>query len=104
MQPAIYESDIQYLRTATTKAEKIAAIDAIIEALYDQMLVLAQQDEPVTEFMLNDGQTIIKGVYKSTDNVMASISALTLRRNTLAMEGRRSVQMVDKANFNGRRY
>ena len=103
MTPVTYESDRQYLKSCTDIASRIAAIDTLITALYDQMLVLAQQEEPVTEVMLNDGQTIIKTVYRSGEQIEKTISVLQKQRNTLANQGRRCVRMQPVSNFNGGR-
>jgi len=103
MQPAIYEKDSSYIQSQTTIEAKVAAIDAIVDALMTQALTLAQQGEPVTEFMLNDGQTIIKAVYRSPEQVYKSIEVLEKLRNYYTNTGRRNIRMINWRNLIGRR-
>lgn len=103
MQPLIFESDTAYIQSATTIEEKIAKIDEIIDALYEQMLKLAQTNTPINEYMLNDGQTIVKGIYRTSTSIVNTINILTMQRNRYANKGRRVYQMVDVKNFTGRR-
>lgn len=103
MLPVTYVSETAYIQSCTTIEAKIATIDSIIDALYAQMLVIAQNSSPISEYLLNDGQTIIKGVYRTTSSIVNTINVLTMQRNRYANQGRRTVQMVDVKNFNGRR-
>lgn len=103
MIPAIYISETAYLKSFTDKQTKIAAMDAIIDALFAQSLVLAQQESPIQEYMLNDGQTIIKTIYRSGTQIMATINALQLQRNKIINNGQRSTIMQDVSNFIGPR-
>lgn len=104
MTPVIFISDRQYLQSCSTIEAKIVAIDAIIDALYEQMLVLAQDDSPIQEYMLNDGQTTIKCIYRSTQSITSSIDVLTKQRNRYANQGRRVMHMIDSKNLIGRRW
>lgn len=101
MIPAVYISETNYLQSCATIASKIAAIDAIIDALFAQQLVLAQQGTPVMEYMLNDGQTTIKAIYRTTESIIRTISALEGQRNYYANKGRRNVHMIDSKNLIG---
>ena len=102
--PAVYISETAYLNTFTQVQDKVAALDVIILALYAQLLVLAQQESPILEYQFNDGQTIIKSIYRTSESIMRTIGILEFMRNRLINNGRRCVEMVDKKNFNGRRY
>jgi hypothetical protein len=105
MQPAIYTKDTDYILSCTTAETKINAIQAIIDALYGQMLVLAQQDSPITEYMLSDGQTVIKSMYRTPESIMRSIQVLTLQMNRLINNSKgRVTRVVDSKNMIGRRY
>ena len=103
MTPAIYISENKYLLSCTTRDAKITAIEAIIDALFAQLLVLAQQDTPIEEYMFNDGQTVIKTIYRSSAQIMATINALELQKNKYINYGRRSTRMQDVENFIGPR-
>ncbi len=105
MVPAIYLKDNDFILSATTVQGRIDNIDLIIDALYAQMLVLAQQGEPVNEYTLSDGQTHIKANYRTVEQITNAISALTLRRNKLENNFKgRTTRAVDIKNFIGRRW
>ncbi len=104
MIPVAFESDRAYLQSCTTVEDKIAACDAIIDALFTQMLALAQQESPIQEYMLNDGQTIIKAIYRDAKQITMSIDALTKIRNRYANQGRRVMHMIDGKNLIGPNY
>lgn len=101
MTPVTYISENQFLLSCTDKAAKVVALDAIIDALFGQLLVIAQAESPIEEYMLNDGQTTIKTIYRSTTQIMATINALQLQKNKYINSGSRSVRMVDVSNFIG---
>ena len=63
-----------YIQSATSIQAKIAAIDAIIDALIVQSAdaVLTQN---LSEYQLNDGQTIIKQVYRGEKGITDAILA-----------------------------
>lgn len=105
MDQPLYIKDTDYLRSQTDVAAKVATLDAIIDNLYAQLAAMAAQEEPIQEFMLNDGQTILKTVYKTEAAVLKSIDLFTLQRNRLINDSRpRTVRMVDISNFNGKAY
>lgn len=105
MIPAIYLKDTDYILSCTTTQARITAIDAIVAALLVQMLTLASQGQPVTEYTLSDGQTHIKANYQTVQQIEASISALDFMRNRLANNSRgRTTRAVDIKNFNGRNF
>ena len=98
-----YDSADKYIQTATTLQEKIAKIDNIITALEDTALKAAANDN-ITEYSLNDGQTIIRTVYKGADAVLRSIEAFERIKQTYVnrLNGR-VVRLVDSKNFTGGR-
>lgn len=103
MTPAVFTKDTDYILTLATREARIAAIDAIIEAKLVQAATLAGQTDPVTEFMLNDGQTIIKGIYATPEQIIKSIEVLERLRNFYANQGRRTYRMINEKNFIGGR-
>lgn len=98
---ATYVSASQYIESCTSIKGKIAAIDAIIDAL---LLTAAKsaESENISQYSLNDGQTIISTTYKGTQSVVASIAAFrTLRASYAQMLTGRVVRLVDSKNFPG---
>jgi hypothetical protein len=61
-----------FLDTCKSLEEKIIAIDLIIDALLLTAAKAAAGDN-ISEYSLNDGQTIIKTVYKSSASIQQSI-------------------------------
>lgn len=76
---AVYNSYIDFLAIKTGAAAKITAIDAIIDALLLTVLKAVEKGN-VSEYMLNDGQSIIKTVYRSPIQVTETIEALRMVR------------------------
>lgn len=100
-----YDSCGVYVQSQTTLAAKIAAIDAIIAALENSAL-LAAGSEGVSEYQLNDGQTIIKQVYRGTAGISRAITDFeTIKQRYINQLQGRMVRLVDSKNFgnNGRR-
>lgn len=104
MIPAVYTSEGVYITSRTSNEQKIAAIDAIIDALYAQLLVLAGQEAPILEYMLNDGQTTIKSVYQTPDSITRVINMLEAQRNMYINRiNGRCIRMIPTNNLIGRR-
>lgn len=101
----IYIKDKDYILSQTTVQAKITAYQAIISAMEDQMLGIATQSEPVTEFTLSDGQTHIKASYKTFEQMQRGIEGMTFLMNRLINNSKgRTVRAVDIKNFIGRRW
>ncbi len=64
-----------YINSKTTARERIAAIDEIITALMGVVLESIGTAN-ITEFTLNDGQTVIKGVYRKAQDVIDAVTDL----------------------------
>lgn len=95
----IYDSATIYIDSATTLRAKIVRIDAIIDALITTALRSAASDE-ISEYMLNDGQTTIKTVYKGTEAIEKSIKAFTsIRQIYINQLNGRMFRLVDSKNF-----
>jgi len=98
----IYDSSAIYIQSFTQAQDRITAIDAIIDALMAQMLALATQDSPMEEYMLNDGQTIIKARYRTTQSIENSINALDrMKQIYMNRLNGRVVRMRDSKNLTG---
>jgi hypothetical protein len=72
---AVFESESIYVETQPTLILKIQALEKIIDALLIMAIKAATSDN-IKEYSLNDGQTIIKTVYKGVDGIMDSIGDL----------------------------
>lgn len=98
-----YDSAYKYIDCASDLRAKITRIDEIISALEDTALKAAGNDN-ITEYSLNDGQTIIRTVYKGADAVLNSIIAFEkIRQMYINRLSGRVMRLVDGKNFTGRR-
>lgn len=101
-----YFSTTQYIESATSLQDKITKIDALIDLLFTTATKAALGDN-ISEYMLDDGQTIIKTVYRGADAVAKSIQDLQkLREIIQATLNRNSngsvIRLVDSSNLTGR--
>lgn len=94
-----YSSEKIYLDSCTSARAKITAIDNIIDVLMNTVLISVGNAD-VQEYMLNDGQTVIKTAYRSPEHVVRSVGALNILRtyyiNQINNPARR---LVDSKNF-----
>lgn len=98
----IYDSADIYLESKTTARQKVVAIDAIITALLSTA-AKAATGENITEYWLDDGQTKIKTVRRSSGEIMASIKAFEqLKQLYINQINGRVMRLVDGKNFIGR--
>ena len=63
-----------YIGSTTSRVERLARICAIIEALELQVVNVGAGNSDIDEYMLNDGQIIIKTKYRSIDSIYAAIA------------------------------
>lgn len=94
-----YTSAGIYLQGKTTLAEKIAALDTIIDSL---MIVAADStaNTNISEYMLNDGFTTIKAIYRNSGEIVNDIRKFeTLRNMYLTRYNGRVMRSVDSKNF-----
>lgn len=99
---AEYCSAVDYLKCVRTPAQKVKKIDQIIDVLLNTVMV-AVENGHVEEYSLDDGQTKINQVFRSTDAVIDSIRKLEDIRqiyvNRCKSNGSRIVKLVDISNF-----
>jgi hypothetical protein len=97
-----YSSFLEYMRTCRDIKSRIAAIDSIISALY-AAAAEAAAGENVTQYSLNDGQTIISATPRSSKSITESITAWEVLRNREVQKlTGRVTRLVDGKNFTGR--
>ena len=79
---AIYLNFIEYIRCSENTQEKIARINAIIEALEDAELSGASKAH-LEEYQLDDGQDKVKVIYSDLKSIENTILALEKRKQRL---------------------
>jgi hypothetical protein len=96
----IFDSADIYIDSACSLKDKIKRMDQVIAALETTALRAASGSD-ISEYSLNDGQVQIRTVYRSVDDIMASIAAFermrTYYKNKL---NGRSFRLMDGKNFN----
>jgi hypothetical protein len=101
-----FNSTKQYLLSANSIADKIIAIDKVIEALFLLMLepeVIEKQY--ISEYSLDDGQTKIRAIYRGVEGINASIVSLNkMRMYYVNQQTGRRFRLVDGKNFTGNNY
>ena len=104
MVPAVYESEIKYVQSFDTLVAQLAAIEAVRAALLTQMANIASLGS-VSEYFFNDGQTTIKKVYTSIEQIQATRRVLETEANEIRVQlrGGCMVRLVPSTNFMGRR-
>lgn len=90
-----YDAADIYIEGATGLKDKITRIDAVIDALLTNALKAASNDN-ISEYSLNDGQTIIRTTYRGSESVMKSIRAFEgLKQIYVNRLNGRMVRLVD---------
>ncbi len=75
-----------FLKTKKTIKEEIAAYQAIIDAMMEKILEGVEVAN-LHEYQLNDGQTIIRVMYRSQTEMMTAIRLMEQRINSLRNQG-----------------
>jgi len=95
-----YESCRKYIESCTTLEDKIAAIDAIIDALILSAADIAGNGDQVNEYQLNDGQTIIREVYRGSERISSAITAFeTIKQRYVSRLNGRVRRLVNSKSF-----
>jgi multidrug efflux pump subunit AcrA (membrane-fusion protein) len=88
-----------YVQSATTLQAKIASIDAIIDALEAQALNAAATQN-LTEYQLNDGQTIIRQTYRGAQGIANAINQFeAIKQRYVNRLNGRVYRAMDSKNF-----
>lgn len=88
-----------YIDSQTTLAGKIAALDNIINTLMSTA-ASAAGNQDLMEYSFNDGQTIVKMIYRDSASVFRAIEDYTkLREIYINQINGRMVRLVDSKNF-----
>ena len=99
-------TEAEYITNSQGIADRYTRICTIITALENQQIaVIANSD--VQEYSLNDGQTVIKTVYRSPDSIAKAIEQYEKIKNRIhaQMTGQRVMRLADAGSIqsNGRR-
>lgn len=98
----IYETCSIYVTSQTTLQARIMAIEAVIDALITTGATAAGTDN-IQEYSLNDGQTIIKTIYKGSVAVGNAINFWEAQKQRYINQlNGRMVRLHDAKNFNRR--
>lgn len=73
-------TEIVYIDSATTLLERIARIDAIIDALLLQMSNVGTSHSDLASYSLNDGQTTISTQYTTPELITNAINGFERMR------------------------
>jgi len=97
---AIYfDTEGLYIQSCTTKLAKIAAIEAIQDALLTSALTAASKGA-ISEYQLNDGQTIIKTVYRNASEIEMAYDAFErIKQRLINSINGRIVRLMPSNNF-----
>lgn len=97
--PVIYQSAKDYLGTSSSIKDRIQKIDAIIDALLMSAITAAENDH-ITEYQLNTGQTVIKANYKGAKALKDSIHAFeTMKQYYVNQLSGRMTRLIDGKSF-----
>src|SRR5688500_17229568 len=101
----IYKCASAYIQSFSTLKAKIDAINAIQDALLNQALINigTNASENLSQYSLNDGQTVISATYRTSDQVMQDYRSYENLKNQLLAAydnaSGRMVRLVDHKSF-----
>lgn len=96
-----FSSELDYVESCTTMKAKIVAIDAIIDKLLVTSLRSVGNDD-ISEYWLDDGQTKIKTIYRSSTQASSAINIFErIKQRYVNRLNGRSVRLMDSQSFNG---
>ena len=94
-----FDTEGMYVQSCTTRLAKIAAIEAIQDALLTSALTAATKGA-ISEYMLNDGQTIIKTTYRNASEIEAAYDAFErIKQRLINSTNGRIVRLMPANNF-----
>ncbi len=100
----VFDSECIYVDSKTTISAKITALDNIISALMTTALKAASTGN-LEEYSLDDGQTKIRTMYRSVDQIEKAITSFEkIRQMYINRLDGRMVRLIDGKNFVRNRY
>jgi hypothetical protein len=100
--PNMYKTAGAYLETCASREAKIAALNEIQNALITTAMK-AVQNGHISQYSMNNGQTIIQETYRSPAEVMEAYNKIEQIKQMLVNQGTRVVRLLDLRSFNGGR-
>ena len=95
----IFESETLFIDSATDMEDKIVKIDLIIAALLDLATSSAGKDD-VSEYMLDDGQTKIRTLFRGMSSILKAINDFeSLRQVYFNRLNGRVMRLVDSKSI-----
>ena len=95
----VYDSAKRYIESCADARAKIIAIDKIIDALLSTAMEAALTGN-ITEYDLDTGQTKVKCLYRSPQEVMNAITTMeAIKQHYVNNINGRSMHLVDGKNF-----
>lgn len=96
-----YEHPRAYIESSSSRVEQIEKIDTIINCLLDAAIKAATGEE-VGEYSLDDGQTKIRSVSRSTEEIAISIERMKSLKNILIKDiNGHIIQLKDHNSLTG---
>lgn len=94
-----YKSEAEFIGSKTKIEERVAAIDALIDAMLLTAASAATNND-ISEYWLNDGQTQIKTIYRNSAQIMDGIKALEqIKTRYMNNSAGRMTRLMDTKNF-----
>lgn len=103
MSTVYYDTAFICIDSQATNEAKLAKIEAIITALEDTVLKSVGTGN-ISEYSLNDGQTVIRTVYRDVQSVIKDLQSLEMiRQRYINRINGHIVRLVDGKSFNNYR-
>ncbi len=100
MSGIVFVKASEYIESCKTIKDKIAAINAIQDALLTSALKAVESGH-ITQYSLNDGQTIIQETYRSSTEITNAWNGFETIKQLYINRGRgRMTRLVHNTNFN----
>lgn len=97
----IFKSASEYIGSCASLAAKIAALNAIQEALLTTAMRAVEQGD-ISQYSLNDGQVIISTTYRNSKEITEAYQAFErIKQMFINQKNGRMVRLVDSKTFNG---
>lgn len=99
MEPVTYDSCDIYIQSVPKARQRLARLEAVIDALEASLLKGAGKAN-FSEYWMDDGQTKIKTVYRNANDVIAAIENIEkLRQIYINRINGRRIRLVPGKNF-----
>jgi len=91
----IYDSSALYIEDAKTLEERLSRICQVLDAL-ENAAIKAASGDMIEEYMMDDGQTKVKAVYRGVDGISKSIQGFeVIKQRILNKLNGRKMRLVD---------